>query len=85
VIGAALGVNVWLAALSVLGLLISTGVYLWMLSRVAMGEKAAGSAGWHDLNAVERWAILPLAAGSLLIGLLPGSLITALDSAFRAL
>ena len=85
VIGAALGVNVWLAALSILGLLISTGVYLWMLSRVAMGEKAVGSADWHDLGATERWAMVPLAVGSLLLGLLPGSLVTALESAFRTL
>jgi len=84
VVAAALGVNVWLAAIAVLGLLIATGVYLWMLSRVVMGPSRDENAGWTDLNVTERLALYPLAAAALLLGLLPGPLTSVLESAFRA-
>ncbi|WP_420593997.1 complex I subunit 4 family protein [Deinococcus sp.] len=74
VIGSAVGVNVWLAVLAVLGLLISTGLYLRVLSGVLMGQKP-DDLNIQDLNGRELWAVLPLAVLSLLLGVLPAVLL----------
>ena len=74
VIGGAVGVNIWLAVLAVLGLLISTGLYLRVLSGVLMGQKPA-DLNIEDLNARELWAVVPLAVLSLLLGVLPAVLL----------
>ncbi|TSA85513.1 NADH-quinone oxidoreductase subunit M [Deinococcus detaillensis] len=84
VIGATVGVNIWLAVLTVLGLLISTGLYLRVLAGVLMGQKPA-ELNIQDLNGRELWAIVPLAVLSLLLGILPAVLLEPLSNAVRSL
>ncbi len=47
VLAAALSVSVWLAAVATLGLLVSTGVFLWMLSRSPTAHREAETAKAH--------------------------------------
>lgn len=76
VIGGAVGVNIWWAVLAVLGLLVSTGLYLRVLAGVLMGQQPDGLK-IADLNPRELWAVVPLAALSLLLGVFPALLLGA--------
>lgn len=58
-------------ALLLLGLLITTGLYLRAIQRVFLGERPAEVSPLGDLGGRELWAIGPLAALIVLIGLYP--------------
>ncbi len=79
VIAATVSVSVWLALAAVVGLLISTGLYLRVLSNVLMGERPSDLRSIKDLNAHELWATVPLAALSLLLGILPATLLRVVE------
>ena len=85
VIAATVGVSVWLAMLAVLGLLISTGLYLRVLSGVLMGERPTEVRSLKDLGARALWATVPLAALSLLLGVWPAALLRVVQGAAAAL
>ena len=70
VIGATLSSSLVAAALVVLGLLVTTGLYLRILTTMVMGE-AQAPRGFSDLDAREIASILPLALLSAAIGVAP--------------
>ena len=70
VIGATLSLSLPAAALVVLGLLITTGLYLRILTSMVMGEPRLPRA-FHDLGAREIAALLPLVVLSAAIGVAP--------------
>ena len=74
VIGAALSVHWWAAAVIVVGLAITTGLYIRAISLLAMGE-SKGSEAAVDPTIRKIGVVAALAALSLILGLLP-SLIT---------
>lgn len=64
----------------ILGLLITTGLYLRAIQRVFMGEPMEGIALPGDLNARELWAVAPLIAAVVLIGIYPDLLLSVIHA-----
>ena len=85
VIGAALQLSVWVAVITVVGLIVATGVYLRLLAGVLMGNLPTSVKPLSPLMAHETWSVIPLAALSLLIGIVPGILVAAVDGTSRIL
>lgn len=85
IIGATLGVSFWAAAITVLGLIITTGLYLRVLVSLVMGEPPPEMPTVADVDARELSAVVPLAALSVLIGILPSHLIRVIEGATRLL
>jgi NADH-quinone oxidoreductase subunit M len=85
VIGAALQLSVWVAAVTVLGLIIATAVYLRLMAGVLMGSPPLDAAAMPALSPREAWSAGALAALSILIGILPAVLIAAVDGTARIL
>ena len=73
VIGGSLTLGVWVAAIVVLGLLITTGLYLRLVGSVLLGSPPEGMPGLAPLGAHETWTAGTLAALSVLIGILPNT------------
>ncbi len=84
VLGGTIGVGVWAAAVAVLGLIVITGLFVRMVVDVVMGSPAA-PVTLADLRPRELTALVPLAGFSLLIGLLPVTLVAVVDAATAAL
>ena len=70
-------------ALSLLGLLITAGLFLWALQRVLLGEPRTTNSGFADLRGYETAAIAPLIVLSLVIGVLPRWLLDVIEPAAR--
>lgn len=83
VIGGALQLSVWVAAVTVLGLILATAVYLRLMAGVLMGRPPPDAPPLLPLSQREAWSAGILAALSLLIGILPGILVAALDGSTR--
>lgn len=60
----------------ILGLIITTGLYLRAIQRVFMGEPNNDWPEPADLNARERWAVIPLIAATFIIGIYPEVLLS---------
>jgi NADH-quinone oxidoreductase subunit M len=76
VIGAALAQSVWIAVAIVVALVVMTAVYLRMVTRLLLGEPSEEAARLADSGG---WRLAPasvLAAASVLIGILPGAIVT---------
>ncbi|KIU27434.1 oxidoreductase [Methylobacterium radiotolerans] len=85
VVGAALQLSVWIAGISVLGLVITTAVYLRLVMGLLMGSAPADAPALRRLAQREVWTAGSLAALSLLIGIFPAVLVALLDGATRIL
>jgi NADH-quinone oxidoreductase subunit M len=89
IFGATLQVSVAAAALALLGVLVTTGLFVRVLIQVVMGEAPRQVAGempaLGDINARELAAVVPLAVFALLIGILPGTVLPVIESATRLL
>jgi len=85
VIGAALQLSVWVAAVTVLGLIIATAVYLRLMAGVLMGSPPPDAAALPALSPREAWSAGALAGLSVLIGILPAVLIAAVNGTTRIL
>jgi NADH-quinone oxidoreductase subunit M len=85
VIGSAVSVSLWVAALTVLGLVITTGLYLKIVTGVLMGEAPGDMPSLSDLSGRELVAAGSLTALSLLLGVLPGLLISIIEPTTRML
>jgi NADH-quinone oxidoreductase subunit M len=89
IFGATLQVSIAAAALALLGVLITTGLFVRVLIHVVMGEAPRDRAGempaLGDINARELVAVTPLAVFSLLIGIVPATVLPVIESATRLL
>ena len=85
VIGAAVSVNLWVAVLTILGLIITTGLYLRVVTSVLMGEAPEAMPALSDLGGRELVAVGSLTALSLLLGILPGLLVSIIEPTTRML
>lgn len=85
VIGAALQLSVWVAAITVLGLIMATAVYLRLMAGVLMGGPPPNAAALPALSRREAWSAGTLAVLSVLIGILPAVLVAAVDGTTRIL
>lgn len=85
VLAATLSVNVWLAVIVLLGLIVSTGVYLVVLNRVLMGSTPEALPPVTDLGPRELSAVVPLAVLALALGLLPGHFLRVIEGTSQVL
>jgi NADH-quinone oxidoreductase subunit M len=85
VFAATLQVSVVAAALALLGVLVTTGLFVRVLIYVVMGEPPGEMPRLTEMNARELAAVVPLAVFSLLIGILPGTVLPVIESATRLL
>jgi NADH-quinone oxidoreductase subunit M len=72
------------AAIALVGILITAALFLRAVQRLLTGETRSRSVGFADLRAAETWSITPLLLLSLLIGLLPRPLLAAIEPAADA-
>lgn len=85
VIGAAVSLNLWVAVVTVVALLITTGLYLLVVTRVLMGEASPESTSTHELSAARLVVVGSLAALSLVLGIVPWILIAVIAPSALAL
>lgn len=71
-------VPTWVAALGTIGIILAAAYFLWTLQRMFLGKLWAKNqddlAVLYDLDAREKWMLVPLALLAFLIGILPNSL-----------
>jgi NADH-quinone oxidoreductase subunit M len=84
VIGAALQLSIWVAAITVLGLILATAVYLRLMG-VLTGSTTPDVNKIIPLAPHEAWPAGVVAALSVLIGIFPAALIAIVDGAVRLL
>lgn len=79
VFAATLTVRIWPAALAAFGVVISTGLYLWMLQRILFGKPTEKMEGAWDLRRPDALVMGLLATAIFMIGLFPGPLLAAME------
>ncbi len=85
VFGATLSLSPWAAILAVLGVIITTGLFLRVLINVILGEPPSDMPAVTDLDWRQLTALVPLAVASLVIGIVPGTILPVIDAATRLL
>ena len=75
----------WLAAIGLIGLIITAALFLHALQRVFLGELPERWAGWRDLGRVEIVSLGVLLAFVIAIGVAPAPLLVVIDAGARAL
>lgn len=79
-----LGVFPWLAAVGLLGIVITAALFLRMMQQLFFGETPERWSGWPDLSRAEMIALVPLGTLVLIIGVAPAWLIGVIESMTRA-
>lgn len=85
VIGATVSISIWAAIFTVLGILITTALYLRIVTQILMGEAPADMPEISEPGKRELTIVAALAALSLLLGILPWTLTRVVDGAARLL
>lgn len=80
----AFAVYPWLAAIALLGIIVTAALFLQLLQRVFLGELPERWSAWSDLNRVELAALGVLLALVIAIGVAPAPLLRVVDAAARA-
>ncbi|VAV96870.1 NADH-ubiquinone oxidoreductase chain M [hydrothermal vent metagenome] len=75
-----LGVFPWLAAIGLLGIVITAALFLRMIQQLFFGDLPARWGDWKDLKRAEMYALVPLAALVVVIGVVPQWLIRVIDT-----
>jgi NADH-quinone oxidoreductase subunit M len=78
-----LGVYRWAAVGMLVSVLVTTAMFLWTIQRVLMGKLPPEWAQLPRLNARELATLLPLVALIVLLGVVPGPLVGAIELALR--
>ncbi len=71
-------------AIALPGILITAALFLRAMQRILTGETRGASVGFADLHGRELWAVTPLLALSLVIGILPRALLDVIEPAATA-
>ena len=71
--------------LAMSGIVLAAAYMLWMLQRVVLGQPRASLESLPDLNTREIASLVPLVVGVFVVGLIPATLTTKLDSTVKAL
>lgn len=74
----------WLAAVGLLGILVTAALFLHLLQRVFLGELPARWAGWPELGPAEIASLGVLLALVVAIGVAPAPLLAVIDAGVRA-
>jgi NADH-quinone oxidoreductase subunit M len=78
-----LGVYRWAAAGMLLGILVTTAMFLWTIQRVLLGNVAPEWAKLPRLTTREIATLLPLVVLIVLLGILPGPLVNIISTALQ--
>lgn len=78
-----LGVYTWAAVGMLIGILITTAMFLWTIQRVLPGKIAPEWAKLPRLNAREIVTLLPLVALIIILGIFPGPLVAIMSAALQ--
>jgi len=73
------------AAFAVLGIVITAGLYLRAIQMTFLGSVSERWRQMPDLNRHERWAIMPLLVLIVIVGVVPGGLLTVIHRAARVI
>jgi NADH-quinone oxidoreductase subunit M len=79
-----LSIQPWLAAVGLVGIVITAALFLRMLQRVFLGGLPDRWREWRDLSAVESAALTTLLVVVLVIGVVPVWLLDVIDTAANA-
>ena len=71
--------------LAMSGIVLAAAYMLWMLQRVVLGQSRTSLESLPDLNAREIATLVPLVVGVFVVGLIPATLTTKLDSTVKGL
>lgn len=71
--------------LAMSGIVLAAAYMLWMLQRVVLGQPRASLESLPDLNTREIATLVPLVVGVFVVGLIPATLTTKLDSTVKGL
>ncbi len=85
VIGATVSVSVWTAVLTVLALIITTGLYLKVIVSLLMGSVPEVMPEIGDMDRRQLTAVIPLVVLSFVIGILPYTLLRVIEGGTRLL
>ncbi|MBF6611656.1 MAG: NADH-quinone oxidoreductase subunit M [Chloroflexi bacterium] len=80
-----LGIYAWAAVGMLVGVLVTTAMFLWTLQRVLLGKLPDEWRGLPRLNARELAVLLPLILLIVLLGIAPGPLVGAFEGALRSM
>ena len=75
----------WLAAIGLLGILITAALFLQLLQRIFLGKLPVRWAAWRDLRPIELLSLASLLVFVVVIGVAPAWLITVIDASVRPL
>jgi len=75
-----LGVFPWLAGIGLLGIVITAALFLRMIQQVFLGDLPPRWEGWSDLRRAELFAMVPLVALVVVIGIVPSWLIKVIET-----
>lgn len=78
-----LGVYPWAAAAMLLGVLVTTAMFLWVLQRALMGKLPGEWKSLPRLAPHELASVLPIVILIILLGVVPGPLVQAIEAALR--
>lgn len=85
VLGATLSVSAWAAACALLGLILTTGLYLQMVTRLVMGTAPAGMPAFAAPSRRELGTVGVLALASLALGIAPSPVLSVIASSASSL
>ena len=71
----------WLAGLGLLGVVLLAAAFLRLLRQVFLGPSQERWSGWPDLRSAEQTGLAPLVALTVVVGLVPAWLLSAIDGA----
>ncbi len=75
----------WLAAIGLVGIIITAALFLQILQRVFLGDMPERWSGWRDLSRAELAALGALLAFVVAVGVAPAPLLTVIDAGVRPL
>ena len=75
----------WLTGISVLGLIITAGFFLWMIQRVLLGPVNTALMKFQDMNREEIFALVPLTVIMAVIGFCPSIVLRLQETAVNTL
>ncbi len=75
----------WLAAIGLLGIIVTAALFLQLLQRVFLGDMPERWAGWRDLSPRELSALVALLAFVVILGVAPAPLLAVIDAGVRPL
>lgn len=78
-----LGVSLWAAFAMLFGILVTTAMFLWTLQRVLMGTRSPEAEKLPGLSKRELMTLAPLLVLIIVLGILPGPLVTIIDAALH--